>query len=181
MRKPIEVDKAAFIAAVEEAEKNGPLKNLQELQERVADIYNQNHAPTITKGVVYLRLKEFGVEHQTKAGKRGGGDGSHLRSGKRGPRTSREEKFNANQGIQASFERMEVVLRSDGMLERYGSLLDKMKKGSMASAVKLNCLECSAYVTSEVKHCACSQCPLWPFRPYQYQVEEKEVEEKEAA
>jgi hypothetical protein len=177
--KGIEVDKDKLTAAIQEAEKDGPLKNLSELWQAAAEIYNKTADRAITHSVVYLRAKEWEIPHQTVGGKRGG-DGSQLRN--RGPRKSRGEKLAGNEEAQQCFAKLREITEAHEV-PRYLPLIEKIEKGSMAAAVKFHCLECCAFVTKEVRLCGCQECALWPFRPYQHQVEEDEVEseEKEAA
>lgn len=37
-------------------------------------------------------------------------------------------------------------------------------KLSMAKGIRLNCLDCSAGSSNEVKRCELTDCPLWPYR-----------------
>ena len=39
-----------------------------------------------------------------------------------------------------------------------------MRKMTRARAIRMKCLDCSAYVPGEVKNCKCNPCPLWPYR-----------------
>jgi len=179
-RRTIPVDKADLTAAIQLAEENGPLQNLSALWKEAASIYNQGDHENISFSIVGLRVKEWEIPHVTKAGKRGG-DGSHLKGVKRGPRKSKEDKFKKNQDVQASLEQMREMLRLNEA-ERFMPLVDQIEKGSRAAAVKLNCLQCCAFMTKEVRLCGCGMCPIWPFRPYQGALEQEEQEEqKEAA
>jgi hypothetical protein len=40
---------------------------------------------------------------------------------------------------------------------------DKSRKDVIAA----KCLDCTGYEQEEVRHCPCSECPLWGLRPYQ--------------
>jgi hypothetical protein len=46
-------------------------------------------------------------------------------------------------------------------------LVDRIEDGSIRSAVKLKCLECSSYQIEEIRLCTVAACPLHSFRPYQ--------------
>jgi hypothetical protein len=107
----------------------------------------------LTAQVAMLRAKELGIMPKTKAGKRGGGlAGSTV---VKQPRKVKLAKF------AKEFAQMNVL---------YGEakhLVEAAQGGSLKAAVKLKCLECSGFQRVEVKECACTVCPLYPFRPFQ--------------
>lgn len=47
---------------------------------------------------------------------------------------------------------------------RYVSLVDKLLKGKVLSAIRAKCMDCCAYQEAEVRECKIKSCPLWPFR-----------------
>ena len=53
---------------------------------------------------------------------------------------------------------------------------------SFSKAIKLKCLDCSAYQHGEIKECRAKNCPLWPFRmghnPFTKRVVTEEQKEK---
>jgi hypothetical protein len=181
-KTPKKVDQKLLVRAIEQAEKDGPLRNLQALWEATCKIYNglvgETQFPEITPSVVMLRVeRDWHLSHKTVAGKKGRGALSDeqkaaMQAGRQGGRTSKAEKFAKNPAIAQAHK-----LLRERTPERFHNLVDQVEAGSRSAAVKLNCLECSAYVTSEVRQCVCSHCPLFAFRPYQGSVEADEVEE----
>ena len=51
--------------------------------------------------------------------------------------------------------------------ERYRPLVNRAERGSMRAALALKCLDCSCWQVPEIKECAITHCPLYPYRPYQ--------------
>jgi len=51
---------------------------------------------------------------------------------------------------------------SKGVEERH-----ETRKITRSTAIKFHCLDCAGGVTTEVKLCNITTCPLWVFRPYQ--------------
>ena len=171
MRKPIQVNRQALEIAIQTAENENQFPTLSALWEDVAVRYNAAVKPVkpLKAGVVYLRVREWGIEVQTKPGKKGG-DGSHLRGTNRGPRIPRADKFAKNPEV---FEAIRARLTLNGA-QRYLPLVEKIEKGSRSAAVKLHCLDCCAYQTAEVRRCSDPVCAMWLFRPYQGATEEDE-------
>jgi len=166
----VEVDIPLLKTCITESEKDGPLSNRTELYHLVAEKYNAKKPDaTITHSIVYLRIDANEIDIKTPKGKRGG-DGSQLRGSRiPGVRRSRADKFNASPEAKKSFERLEKSTPT-----RFLPLVDAIKRGSRSAAVKLHCIECSGYSTAEVRNCACPQCPLYLFRPYQGKPEPEE-------
>ena len=175
MRTPISVDKNLLLESIALAEENGPLSNRQNLYIEVAKLYNTailtgcSTLPVVTPSVVLLRVKEWSTQLKTPLGKRGRAAGTKLteehkaalRAGRQN-RSPRVTRFNADSSLQSSFE-----LLAKRTPERYQPLVNAIRSGSKSAAIKLNCLECSGYVTDDVRNCVCTQCPLYAFRPYQ--------------
>jgi hypothetical protein len=69
-KRAIEVNREALEAAVEKAEKHGPLKNLSVLHQKVAEIYNQDN-DEISPAVVGLRIADWDLDIKTQKGRRG--------------------------------------------------------------------------------------------------------------
>jgi hypothetical protein len=44
-------------------------------------------------------------------------------------------------------------------------VLDRVRRGSLRSAVSAKCYDCTGYQKAEPKHCVVVACPLWAFRP----------------
>lgn len=165
-RASVEVNKHVLKTAIAQAEKDGPLQNRSVLWEKVTEIYNGlvTEDKTISPSVTQLRVKEWGIEVKTPKGKRGGGNGEGLAKaraeGRR--RVPKAEKFASNEAIQQSLEEIE---KSTPETFRY--LVEKMRNGSQSAGLKLKCLECSGWVSKDVRFCPVTACGLWPFRPYQ--------------
>ena len=179
-RKSIEVNKEKLIEAIKQVEANGPLANRNEVNEAAAALYNKSNPdmPKITKGIVYLRIRSWGIELITPKGKRGRAvmTESHKHKLKAGRARAREARANVkdtpmvNESIAALKKRVEP---------RFYPLVQKVKKGSRAAAVKLFCLECVGFKTADVRSCTATHCPLWLFRPYQGDIEPEEQEQIE--
>ena len=166
MRTSIPVDQPKLEHALQEAEANGPLTNLSALWVKAAEIYNQTTDKPISHSVVMLRAKDWNLSIKTQKGRRGRAPGQVSEQ-----RISRGKKFSQDEQAQQSIEAMDEMLVKNEAIQ-YKSLVKKIGKGNVRAAVKLNCLQCCAFVPKEVEECGSVSCPLWPFRPYQ---------EKEAA
>ena len=181
MKTPFPVDRKALKASILAVESNGPKSNRTALYEEVANHYNAavNPAKFLTHSVVGLRIKEWKLTVETPVGKRGRSamteDQKAAMAAGRGNRRGRGEKFAANNAIVSSLNEMEK-----NTPERFLPIVEKIKAGSMSAAVRLHCLECSGFVTSEVRNCVCTSCALFAFRPYQGAVEVEEAVEVEA-
>jgi tRNA(Leu) C34 or U34 (ribose-2'-O)-methylase TrmL len=73
-RTKTHIDRRLVEDAIGEVEKNGPLKNLGSLWRAVAVIYNKlkkKEARSVTANAIMNRAKELGLDHVTKAGKKG--------------------------------------------------------------------------------------------------------------
>jgi len=177
-KRSIKIDRPKLEAAIKKAEAKGPLANRSALFEKVAEIYNATKGipAKIKPPVVYLRVRDWGLEENLKTPK-GKRDGAHLHSGPRKPRVSRAEKFEAK-GYQDCFKAIEQMLAQNEATS-YNSLLERIKKGSAAAAIKLHCLECCGFMTKEVRLCGNLCCPMYPFRPYQNMTDEQIEQDNE--
>ena len=162
MKKSYEVDRAKLVAALRQAEQNGPLKNLDALWKAAEAIYNLNNPPRpITFSVIALRAKEWKLELQTKPGKRGRGNMTPeqiaaMQAG-RGARRPRAEKLKA-------FHKEFAAQRAE-MPESKKGLIDRAEKGSVLAGVSAHCYNCQGQQGKEVKLCLVWDCNLYPFRP----------------
>ena len=163
-RKKIEVDKGELVEVVNQIEEGGPLPALSALHEKVAQS-EWGLSISLTPSVVALRIKEFGIETQTKKGRKGPSKLSpeHLKRMQEGRKSGAGKKEG---GFDVS--KLKGVTPSS-----YEGLIRKIEKGSRASAVKLKCLECSGFYKEEVRNCPISSCALWHFRPYKKKEKEK--------
>jgi ribosomal protein L44E len=160
-RRTILVDKIKLQNIINRLEEEQEFTTQGQLCEAAAEKYTAQEGIKITSSVVYLRIKEFGIEIKTKSGKRGRG-GLPNRGNNEIKRISRKEKFQANPTIQIALAKINKATP-----ERFRPMAERIRKGSMKAALQLKCLDCSDYSTTEVKRCGCNDCPLWVFRPYQ--------------
>jgi len=183
-KKAIPVNRHILTQAIKDAEKDGPLNNQKAVWEAAAVLYNARCNPEkpLSHSIVGLRAKTWKIEIQTLSGK-----------GRRGP-MSEEHKaaFIAARGKRVKkgdkFQQSEVAQQALALLEkevptRWSTLVCSARNGSRTAAMKLKCLECSAYQTAEIRKCPIMACPLWLFRPYQGSLEpdeDREAEEVEA-
>ena len=161
-RRTILVDKIKLQNIINILEEEREFTTRGQLCEATAEKYTTQEGIKITSSVVYLRIKEFGIEIKTKPGKRGRGGLPNRVKGSEAKRIPRKEKFQANPLIQIALAKINKATP-----ERFRPMAERIRKGSMKAALQLKCLDCSDYSTTEVKWCGCNDCPLWVFRPYQ--------------
>jgi len=181
-RRTKEVNRSWLEACIREAEKDGPIDGgIVALHKVVCDLYNANDQipEKVTYSVIGLRINQWKLPFITTAGKRGrpGGNpniGTMTRSKK-------ADRFASDETIIQHF--VDVKRQTP---QRFLPVLEQVQQGSRTAAVKLNCLECSGYVTKEVRLCGITTCALWAFRPYQGKPEQdedadvpEEIDEKE--
>jgi hypothetical protein len=173
-RVTIPVDQNKLLQCIKEAEKNGPLSNLNALYQEVARLYGD---PKVTYSVVGLRIAQWKLPKITKAGKKGrsGGNPTWLTGSRTGKRTSKAEKFKKDDTIQNILKEHRRITP-----ERFLPVVEQMAKGSRSAAVKLKCLDCVGWVTSEVKLCPSDDCPLYLFRPYRGKADGSNDEQEES-
>lgn len=171
-RRTKSVDRSLVEKIIHTIELSGPVESgITALCQKVAEQYNSTPgiAEPLSHSVIYLRIKEWNLTLKTQPGKRGRAAGF---GGNKGPRnvTTKAEKFANNPAIVSHHEGLEKVIP-----ERFLPVLEQVKEGSRSAAVKLNCLQCCAFMTAEVRKCTSQgSCTLWAFRPYQGKVEEDE-------
>jgi hypothetical protein len=153
-RKKIDVPADQLINTIQELESKSHFNNRQELYEAVANS-DWGVRMELTPSVVYLRIREFNITPKTPPGKKG-----RVISGQMGVRVSKEEKFKTPQ-LQSAFERL-----TKSTPQKFHGIIKKVRKGSLKSAVKLKCLECSSYDKSSIRFCPVTNCPIFAFRPY---------------
>lgn len=173
MRTAITVDRDLFAKAVQEAEANGPLANLGALHNKIADLYNLSAGtlPTITFSIANLRIQEYGLTVQTKAGKRGREPGQKmseehkqkmLAARQNTPRKKRSETFKKNPKIVAGFVQMRKNLRelANGS-NKFEKTVDRIEKGSTKAAHFVNCIQCIGGSYRDAKNCQEACCPFY--------------------
>jgi hypothetical protein len=172
LKTAIFIDRPLLIAAIAKAEKDGPLANQNLLFRTVADIYNESvkgkkhegkEIKAIQYGVVFLRVRDWGLTIKTPKGKKGRTGGVPLEN--RGKRVPKAQKFAQDPELQKSFADMRHELRLQGA-QRFLPLVDKIEAGSRTAGLKLKCVQCACFQTKEVALCNVIGCGLFPFRPY---------------
>lgn len=176
-RAMIPVDRPRLEASLKEAEKDGPLPNLDRLWKATAEIYNKSAKTPITFSVVCLRAKEWNIPVKTIPGKRGRGEMTEEQKAAmaagRGARKPRSEKM---KDFKKTFDLIRADLGRSADKRRFLPLVDAAEGGSLTAAVKLNCLGCSGWKPVHVKECHIESCSFFPHRPYKPGVEEEEGE-----
>lgn len=172
-RPMIQVDQNSLTTIINRCEANKTYRNHSELFKDVASLYNDQHKTTLTPAIIYLRVNEWGIVLKTEKGKKGRqkGDGPAISLDQRAARQPRSDKFAASKVAQQSLGllRAEVKREQNG---RFLPLVKRLEGGSMKAAVALKCLDCCAGSVVDIKHCPCTSCPLYLFRPYQHKSEE---------
>jgi hypothetical protein len=164
--KHIVVDRSKFEAAIAELESQKTFENMFQLQEAVAKS-PYGLSVGIKTGNVYQYIRKWNVQIKTKAGKRGAAlarlhDKTNVVKMTRGEKIENDPK--AQTWIQGV--RREVKSLCGHNAGRFAKVLDRLEKGSLKAAIAVQCITCSGGDTNEVKHCACTACPLYQFRPY---------------
>lgn len=171
-KKPIELNKSTVeqIVAKLEAAKTYPNRNA--LYKDIVDELVKNHGyKPFSSATIYLRVKEWNLELKTPQGKRGGG----LKGNPEALKNWRESNKNGEGPKSRNVDNTKPLIQfwSKEMNGKYLKLAKSIKRGSLKAAVKLKCLECANFQLEEIKDCQCTDCPLWPVRPYKLnQIEE---------
>ena len=170
-RPTIQINKDSFTAIIADLETKKTYRNHSELFKDVSSVYNDKHQQdgiTLTPAIVYLRVKEWAVALKTQKGKKGRQKGEQLNTAgvTSVVRLPRGEKFASSDLARQSIGklRQEVKREQKG---RFLPLVNRLEKGSMKAAVALKCIDCCAGSTTDIKHCPCTSCSLYLFRPYQ--------------
>ena len=181
---PVSVDREKLVAAIRQAEANGPLENQTALFVRAAELYNRNSPPReISHSVVYLRIREWKIEIKTQPGKKGRQAGVKLSDEQKakmqagralaGPRGSKQMSKIKN--LKEVFEEQRKSTPKE-----FHYLLEKAQAGSKVAALKIKCLDCAAWQRSEVANCGILGCGLYHIRPYKKVKAEVKEEEQES-
>ena len=158
-RKKLELNKNELQKIITQLEAKQTFANLSELFGAVENTeWAKTMEPRPLKApVVYQRVKELGIICKTLPGKRGNPNlGKPNVNGEVVVKRSRAEKLI---GFNKSFAQMR-----EEMPKEYHSLIVRAQAGSLKSAVRLKCIECSGYVKGEVNKCNVVACALYPFR-----------------
>lgn len=147
-KQAIQINREDFQNVISSLELNGGFTSRSALWSAIEESeWAKKLSPRpLTAQVAMLKAKEFNLEIKTPLGKRG-----------------------ASKGIVRK-ERKRVSLEMVGDIkvpQKYNPLLKRLSQGSLKAAIKLKCLECSAWVAKEVGSCQVHGCPLFPIRPFQ--------------
>ena len=156
-RTKLEISKDDFQKVVNDLESKQVFENPSLLWKAVeaSDWAKALQPRPLTAAVAYARAKELGVTYKALPGKRG----AVIGNGVPRVRIPRSKKMKAFVETFALLRKMTP--------KRFLPLVDKAEKGSAKACVKLKCLECSNWQSSEVKQCVIIDCPLYPIRPFQ--------------
>lgn len=168
------VDRNLLTNVIKTLESQQSFDNRSKLFDSVVTKYNEVADVPITASVVYTRINQWQLPLVTPKGKRGrsGGNPSLATAN----RTSREEKFSADDGIKAAFTALKKVTEP-----KHHGLVKRASKGSLTAIIKLKCLDCCCNDTQSIKECCVLSCPLWAVRPYSSaDVNNKVIENQES-
>lgn len=148
-RKPIEISKEDLQAAVDLVEGTQEFSSQQKLWAAVAETeWARGLQPRpLTAQTAYLRAKTLGIT--TKTGKAVVGVVQRAKGSTR-RRVSDEDVAALRKVTPPSLS----------------NLVDKVAKGNLASAIRLNCLVCTGFQPKEIRDCDILSCPFHSFRPY---------------
>jgi hypothetical protein len=160
-----EIDIVALQKTIENLELKQQFTNRSELFQAVSNS-NWGKSVGISPSLVYLRVNEHGLQLKTPVGKRGRSSIGRVPGQ---TRNNRKKEY-----IAQNSQCLQMMLKEHRELPLIENIVEKIGKGSLKTAVKLKCLECSGLNKSEVKWCQVKACPLWLFRPYKPKPGEKE-------
>ena len=160
-RKKIEINLPTFIRILEDikSEPRDSWPTMESIKQEVAARYNSERDQAVSASFVYTKIREVGFDFGREF-KRGRSDMSRENVGPR-----KKTNLKVLPEYKEWREKMNKVVPS-----RFKNLLNKMEKGSKAAAIKMNCLDCCNYDTTEVKECNSTSCPSYLIRPYQKKI-----------
>ena len=178
-RRTIIVDQEKLQDAIIQAEKDGPLDNLNKLWIAACEIYNGMEVPEpITFSVVMLRATQWQLTLATKAGRKGRANWTDeekkaqvekMQAGRSATRVSKAVKIENSGDAQTH-----IALLLKSVPDALRNLVAAVAKGRRKAAEKLFCLQCMGYdcgAKQAIGVCggghSPSPCPLWLNRPYQ--------------
>ena len=170
MVKKLEIDRDEFQRIVTDLESRQTLSNPTALWKALetTDWAKALRPRPLTASVAGKRAKELGIQYKTEPAKRGLGvfteEQKAAMQAARKNRKPRSEKMKAFAGTFAGMRGF--------VPKRFLPAVDQAEKGSLRAAIKLTCLDCSAYQPGEIKLCPITVCGLFPHRPYQGSVED---------
>lgn len=152
----LEINKAEFqkiVTELEAAQTFSSPSHLWKAVENTEWAKGQKPRP-LTSSVALMRAKDLGIVFVTLPGKIRGNP--NLGGTGRGVRVPRSQKMKA---FSESFQ----IMRKEVPVQ-FHKLVTKAEQGNMRAALKLKCLDCSAWDAAEVRKCECTGCSLYPFR-----------------
>lgn len=147
-KKAIVLDQKEFQEVISSLEKENNFTSRSALWKAIEQTdFAKNCVPRpLSSQVAMLKAQEFKLTISTPIGKRGAVKG--------------EARHNKRKVSLSLVDDVKVP-------DKYNSLLQRLKNGSLKAAIKLKCLECSCWVSKEVGLCKVNACPLFPIRPFQ--------------
>lgn len=175
--KRLLIDEAKFVALVNELEGKNTYRNMFELQKAVANSpYGMELG--INPPNVYQYIRKFKIQLKTKAGK----VGDSLIAARLAPaiRMSKAEQWKNNpaatewlvsmrkevEGTCRDIEPDGTIKVNKQKLNRFRKILTKAENGSVKALIAVNCIQCTAGETTEVRECGCVSCPFFMMRPW---------------
>ena len=126
----------------------------------------------MTQSIVRDRIKKNNIVVKTPLGKRGGvwsedrknKQKTLMKEGRKNAKAKRIDfkKYPEKKQYLEDLRQITPV--------NHRGLIESIRKGSIADAIKLNCLRCLGYDRNLVRDCTDNGCALWVFRPYQMEV-----------
>jgi hypothetical protein len=172
-RKAVEVDIKKLTETIRGIENKQTFNNRTELYEAVASSA-WGKSINLTASVVYLRVKENNLSKDIKTpmGRRGKAPGVTLTDEQKKAmiegRRARKSKGHSE------YNELYDTIRSRKIAGISDSLINRAQTGSLAAAIKLNCLICCCGDKKAIKECTAQTCPMLPHRPYRVDVNESD-------
>lgn len=153
------IDREIFTSIINDLEETEQFSNRSVLFQEVATAYETITGDKISPALVYLRINEWQINLKTPKGQKGRAPGQKLSDEHKNALIAgrkKEKSYNANYD--------EMFKRTP---ERYHRLIELTKTGNRRAAIKLNCLNCTAFSVKEVRNCSSDACPFYGIRPFQ--------------
>jgi hypothetical protein len=170
MVRKLEIDRDEFQRVVTDLESGHTFPNPTALWKALeaTDWAKMQQPRPLTASVANTRAKELGIQFKTAPAKKGlGGLTEEQRAAMQAARKNRKPRAEKMKAFASTFAEMRKRVP-----ERFLPAVDQAEKGSLRAAIKLTCLECTAYQPGEIKLCTITACALFPHRPYQGSAEE---------
>lgn len=157
-RKPIEVTSAelqAQLIQLEASQPEGKFNNRSALWDALTETkWAKTRKPRpLTGQVAMLIAKNNNLTISTPVGKRGREKGCAPINTKGGRKRRQMTKEQADALYAAT-------------PKKFHKIVDRVVKGSVKARIKLNCLNCSNWQQTEVRHCGLLGCAWYSIRPY---------------